>query len=170
MYRDLKTRPTRKRDWFLKKVAPPQSQRRDFHHIATPSASSNTANSNLSQTQTSGTDSLDGSRITRSKVNPLLQFRCNSSDSENPAVAPALRQRSSAPYLNKKRFLELCINTGKYTISLGEIAVGNVGADGELFSEIRKRYYELRPMCFRRLFYHPADIHYVCVSNPDTQI
>ena len=169
MYRDLKTKETEQRYRFLEKVAPSQTQYRQGSAIATRSASSNTTSSN--QAQRSGTDSSDGPKIPRPTANPMLKpARCNSSDSENPAVGPALRQRSSAPYPNKQKFLELCINTGKYTITLGEIAVGDVGTDGELFSEIRKRYYELRPMCFRRLFYHPADIHYVCVSNPDTPI
>lgn len=171
MYRDLKTKSTRKRDWFLKKVAPSQEQRRKFYNITTLSASANPANSNLNKIQRPGSGSLDGLTRPRPTLYPMLQpDRRNSSDSDNPAVRPALRQRSSVPYSKRKKFLELCVNTGKYTISLGEIAVGDVGTDGELFSEIRKRYYELRPMHFRRLFYHPADIHYVCVSNPYTQI
>lgn len=169
MYRDLETKEAEQRDQFLKKVAPSQAQYCQVSDKAIY-ASSSTASSSLSQTQRSGTDSLERPKIPGPTVNSIIQpTRRNSSDSENPAVGPALRQRSSAPCSNKQKFLELCINTGKYTISLGEIAVGNVGTDGELFSEIRKRYYELRPLHFRRLFYHPADIHYVCVSSPHTQ-
>ena len=71
------------------------------------------------------------------------------------------------------RFLELCVNTGEYEISLAEIRIQEHGhpairSDGELFCAIRAQY-EASRYCFLthklRLF-KPARVDYVEVSKP----
>lgn len=61
-------------------------------------------------------------------------------------------------------FLELCVNTGEFTISLGEINITDVKGDIELFAKIRRRYRELRGTGWRRMLLKPVDVHFVRVS------
>ena len=61
-------------------------------------------------------------------------------------------------------FFELCVNTGRYTISLGEIDIALVASDAELFKRISEKYYELRGFySFKRWILKPVDVHYVKV-------
>lgn len=57
-------------------------------------------------------------------------------------------------------FLEVCINTGKYTKTLSEIDLSSVGCDGELFKRIKKEYSRL----FRSWLLKPSGVHFVKVS------
>ena len=66
---------------------------------------------------------------------------------------------------SRRRFLELCIDTGKYIISLGELDVSNIRSDSELFVFIHRKYRELRGSIFQRMFSQPIDIHFVKVRE-----
>ncbi|KAL9003543.1 MAG: hypothetical protein Q9188_003601 [Gyalolechia gomerana] len=66
-----------------------------------------------------------------------------------------------------KRYLELCVNTGEYDISLTEIHVTTpetaITSDGQLFEEIRKQYNRCRGI-FRShkwSLFKPVDLHFV---------
>lgn len=69
-----------------------------------------------------------------------------------------------------EKYLELCLNTGEYDVSLAEIAISSaqqiINSDGELFQEIRQRYQKTRGLIRSlnlRLF-KPINIHFVEVS------
>ena len=72
----------------------------------------------------------------------------------------------SQPGTKKRRFLEVCVNTGGYTITLGEIDVTDVRSDQELFHKIVGKYYNLRTPRFRRMLMKPVDVHFVFVGSP----
>jgi hypothetical protein len=61
------------------------------------------------------------------------------------------------------RYLELCVNTGRHIVTLGEINITGVRSDGDLFREIVARYRQLRVPGLRRMFYHPVDVQFVKV-------
>lgn len=60
-----------------------------------------------------------------------------------------------------KRFLELCINTGDFHKTLGEINLSNCTSDGEMFSKIRDTYSRIRRTARRHVFQRPSDVHFV---------
>jgi hypothetical protein len=92
----------------------------------------------------------------------------NSSDEEETLCqgCSGLPCSSCAKRLTKK-FLALCINTGRFHTTLGEIDVSNVSRDDETFRMIKERYLEVRSFRARarRLFlFQPNNIHFVKVS------
>ena len=65
-----------------------------------------------------------------------------------------------------KRFLAICVNTGRYQKSLGEIDLSKICRDDRTFREIRKIYLQIRSFRARarRLFLlRPKNIHFVKV-------
>lgn len=65
----------------------------------------------------------------------------------------------------KRRFFEVCVNTGGYTITLGEIDITDVQSDQELFSKIVEKYYKIRTPRFQRMLMKPVDVHFVFVGS-----
>jgi hypothetical protein len=66
-----------------------------------------------------------------------------------------------------KKFLALCVNTGRFHATLGEIDVTNICQDSETFRTIKDRYLEVRGFRARarRLFlFQPRSVHFVKVS------
>lgn len=68
----------------------------------------------------------------------------------------------------RAKYLELCVNVGKYKTKLAEIqatAANRSGlticTDGHLFRKIYTRYFELRKDSWRRFLYRPAGIKFV---------
>jgi hypothetical protein len=76
------------------------------------------------------------------------------------------RKSFTQPSTKRRRFFELCVNTGGYTITLGEIDVTDVQSDQELFFKIVEKHYNLRTPRFRRMLMKPVDVHFVFVSSP----
>lgn len=79
-----------------------------------------------------------------------------------PTVSTAQQTITASTY--KRRFFELCVNTGKYAIMLGELNVSEVQTDQDLFAKIVERYRALRPPRIQRMFMTPIDVHFVFVS------
>lgn len=88
----------------------------------------------------------------RSGINDLSRYN---------GVVPT--QQAQQARSAKRRFLELCINTGNYTTSLGGIDVSLTPSDGHLFKQICEKYRELRRFSIKRMLMHPVYIHYVKV-------
>lgn len=65
------------------------------------------------------------------RIDPLI---CNATSTDNAFI-----QRNVNP-----RFLELCVNTGSYSKTLGEIDITHINSDGELFDSILRMYREKR--------------------------
>jgi hypothetical protein len=68
----------------------------------------------------------------------------------------------------RTKYLELCVNTGKYETKLAEIQVTSSSAtgstictDAHLFRKIHDRYFALRRHTWRRFLYRPAGIKFV---------
>ncbi|OCL02886.1 hypothetical protein AOQ84DRAFT_348486 [Glonium stellatum] len=98
---------------------------------------------------------IDDSQSTSSEI------RTSSGLSNHPQVSQRVCNRSSHP---NQKFLEVCINTGQYTVSLGEINVSDIKSDGQLFEKINQRYHEMRGSHIRRILRKPVDIHFVRFS------
>lgn len=82
-------------------------------------------------------------------------------------VVILIHSASNAPKILSKKFLALCINTGRYK-TLGEIDVTNIHRNSETFRMIRERYLEIRGFRARarRLFlFQPSSVHFVKVSQ-----
>lgn len=78
---------------------------------------------------------------------------------------PAAQQNNP---LMRNKYLELCVNVGKYETKLEEIQVSSsqsIGAaictDAHLFRQIYHRYFALRKHTWRRFLYRPAGIKFV---------
>ncbi|KAL8826514.1 MAG: hypothetical protein Q9170_007375, partial [Blastenia crenularia] len=71
------------------------------------------------------------------------------------------------PTVLKERYLELCINTGEYDITLAEIHIttpeASITSDGQLFEEIRKQYNKHRGFLrsHKWSLFKPVDVHFV---------
>jgi hypothetical protein len=64
------------------------------------------------------------------------------------------------------RFLELCVNTGKFQTSLQEIALSHTVCDGDLFRQIRENYNAARGFRAKSYFLlEPTTLRYVQVSS-----
>lgn len=93
----------------------------------------------------------------------------NSSTESEPVCqgCPGQRCNYCAKRLSKK-FLALCVNTGRFHNTLGEIDVTNICRDNETFRMIKDRYLEVRGFRARaqRLFlFQPNRVHFVKVST-----
>ena len=62
------------------------------------------------------------------------------------------------------QFLEICVNTGKWHKSLGEIDITHVSCDRELFTLIKQRYEEVRGHRTKFFFLEPARVEWVQFS------
>lgn len=75
-----------------------------------------------------------------------------------------------------QKYLELCVNSSEYDISLVEINLSTTSApiitDGQLFCEIRKRYNETRSnlVLHKLRFFRPAFLSYVRVCPPISRL
>lgn len=67
--------------------------------------------------------------------------------------------------INMKKYLELCVNTGEFHKSLGEIEVTGVCSDGLLFQKIKKKYLDLRSYRARFFLLQPTAVQFVQVSS-----
>ena len=67
--------------------------------------------------------------------------------------------------LESQRYLELCVNVGYMKRRLCEIDLAHIKSDGELFTEVRKRYWRLRRSSFPyNLLTAPVELKYIKVS------
>ncbi|MCJ1290595.1 hypothetical protein MMC34_002135 [Xylographa carneopallida] len=62
------------------------------------------------------------------------------------------------------KFVEVCVNTGKWHRSLGEINITDVYCDSDLFALIKQRYDEVRGHWTKFLFLEPAKVELVQYS------
>ncbi|KAM0322560.1 hypothetical protein ACHAQA_009407 [Verticillium albo-atrum] len=76
-----------------------------------------------------------------------------SSTTQNATLAPA-----------RKRFIELCVNTGEFRRQLAEIDMTGVESDAEVFRRIRNRYIEVRSFRAKYALLKPMDVHFVQFS------
>jgi hypothetical protein len=63
-----------------------------------------------------------------------------------------------------KKFLELCVNTGKFERQLAEIDISDVNTDTEVFQRIREAYQRVRSFRARYFLLEPIDVHFVQFS------
>lgn len=74
-----------------------------------------------------------------------------------------VRDPTSEPV--RKRFVELCVNTGEYQRQLAEIDVTNLESDSQLFERIKEKYLEVRSFRVKYFLLKPIDVHFVQVSS-----
>jgi hypothetical protein len=67
----------------------------------------------------------------------------------------------------RKRFIELCVNTGEFQRQLAEIDVSDVKSDAQLFDRIREMYREVRSFRVKYFLLKPVDVHFVLFSVED---
>lgn len=69
-----------------------------------------------------------------------------------------------SPDPHTRKFLELCVNTGKFHKSLGEIDITNVNCDRDLFTLTKQRYAEVRGHRSRFFLLEPTAVEWVQFS------
>lgn len=120
---------------------------------------------NSTSIQSSSTQSIS-SRNGSSSNSSLSE---NASTGEREVCQGCSRLRCSVCAKNyPKKFLALCVNTGRFHNTLGEIDVTNICRDNETFRMIKARYLEIRGIRAqaRRLFlFQPKSVHFVKVFN-----
>lgn len=84
----------------------------------------------------------------------------------NPASIQRL-SRSPSPVGEKfKKYFELCVNSGKWKITLGEIDITDVNTDRDFFDKVAEKYDSVRGFGAKALYLlEPVDIHFVRVSS-----
>ena len=63
-----------------------------------------------------------------------------------------------------RKYIELCVNTGEFQKSLGEIEVTNAKCDSDIFHLVRDKYKEVRGFRSRFFLLKPIDVHFVQVN------
>ena len=121
-----------------------QSQQGEFADRSS-SRGNSTQSETSTSTETSPVSSISSSSTTSSGLSKVKAFQI---------AEPSIANRS-------RRFLELCVNTGGYVVSLGEIEVSITISDGDLFDRICTKYRELRGSSWKRMLMHPVNVHYV---------
>jgi hypothetical protein len=74
---------------------------------------------------------------------------------------------SPVPEGRLNKYLALCVNTGRFHTTLGEINVTSICRDNEVFSAIKQRYLEIRGFRARarRIFLvRPTSVQFVKVN------
>lgn len=90
----------------------------------------------------------------------------SSEETERCQSCSAMRRCIKCAKGLSKKFLALCVNTGRFHATLGEIDVTNICRDNETFRTIKDRYLEVRGFraWARRLFlFQPHSVHFVKV-------
>ncbi|KAL8692509.1 MAG: hypothetical protein Q9218_002484 [Villophora microphyllina] len=104
-------------------------------------------------------------------------------DSQNLGNSPGIEALQTPCSLQsfpaiKERYLELCVNTSEYDITLAEIEISTsetvINSDGELFDEIRRRYHKCRGALgfYNWLLLKPVGVHFVqfCLNDDNVGI
>lgn len=97
------------------------------------------------------------------------QSKPYSNAEHNPTVATCKISPSSN--LMVEKYLELCVNTGEYDISLAEVSIlssgSNITNDGELFQEIKRQYNQHRGFLktHNLHFFRPTEVLFVKVYS-----
>jgi hypothetical protein len=69
-----------------------------------------------------------------------------------------------------KKFTALCVNTGEFNKTLGEIEVNSISTDRQVFQKFKEKYQMLRGFragALRWLFIRPVDIRFIQVCRRD---
>lgn len=123
---------------------------------------------------------LNASSATSTLGHQQAHTRTDSQAANNAPIASTATTPKplSLPRQPTERYLELCINTGEYDISLAEIHINtpetSITSDGQLFEEIRKRYQKCRGILRNHKWslFKPIDVHFVrfCLEDGDVGI
>ena len=69
--------------------------------------------------------------------------RLHSSNTSQPLIGTGFTA-STVPTQSNYKFFELCVNSGKFLKTLGEIDVSSISTDGDFFSTVKAHYLRLR--------------------------
>lgn len=72
---------------------------------------------------------------------------------------------SSNPRVQIPSYLELCVNTGEFHKTLGEIGLSGITSDEGLFSAIKKIYLQRRGFRAKYFLLKPVAVHFVRVGT-----
>ena len=83
------------------------------------------------------------------------------------SISTQTLNRSPSPVgAKRKKYFDLCVNSGKWKIALGEIDITDVKTDKDFFDKVTEKYDSIRGFCAKALYLlEPADIHFVRVSS-----
>ncbi|KAL9118045.1 MAG: hypothetical protein Q9187_005412 [Circinaria calcarea] len=79
-------------------------------------------------------------------------------------IVQPIQQTNTLQIKQAHKFLELCVNTGEFTKSLGEIEISQVRSDGNLFREIKSQYLRLRGYRAKHFLLKPVAVQFVQFS------
>jgi len=75
------------------------------------------------------------------------------------------------PPLTPKRFVALCINTGEFDMTLGEVDISSITTDRQMFQALKSTYHSrrgFRTKAFRRWLIKPVDIKFIQFAVEDS--
>lgn len=106
---------------------------------------------------------LTGNSSQISTTQPGPAPRRHSSNTPQPLIGTD-STASTAVTLSNSKFFELCVNSGKFLKTLGEIDVSSIDTDGKFFSIVKAHYLRLRSFRSRFWLLKPVNVSYVRVS------
>lgn len=107
---------------------------------------------------------LTGNSSQNSTTQPGLAPRRHSSNTPQPLIVTDSTASTAVTPSNIK-FFELCVNSGKFLKTLGEIDVSSIDTDGKFFSTVKAHYLRLRSFRARFWLLKPVNVSYVRVSR-----
>jgi hypothetical protein len=115
--------------------------------------------------QMQNTASTSGQTVGKSPTPITPQGGSATSASDpSPTTLSTVPPQISCPTIDSS-FLELCVNTGEYHKSLGEIDLKHVKSDGDFFQAIRTEYSNIRGIRQKFRILKPAKVSYVRVCS-----
>ena len=119
------------------------------------SSQTSTNNGNDSDSVSSSSNTVLSERGSQNTLSSL-------SESSESSTASCCDRFAS---MRRTAYFELCVNTGEFSVNLGEINIQQVTTDGDLFQKIWKKYREIRGWRMKMIYLKPCQIQFVYVSS-----
>jgi len=100
----------------------------------------------------------------------VMKVQLPASSSANPGVGTTSVLAPVPHPPATKKFAALCVNTGEFNKTLGEIEVSSIGTDRQMFHKFKTTYQILRGFragALRWLLIKPVDIRFIQVHGRD---
>jgi len=116
------------------------------------------------QPQTASLGSLAAASTNPAAPNPGFNATQHTNPTPIRSMIPAGCNMPPSPEPYTRKFLELCVNTGKFHKSLGEIDITNINCDRDLFTLTKQRYEQVRGHRSRFFLLEPTAVEWVHFS------
>ncbi|KAI1112800.1 hypothetical protein F5Y14DRAFT_420264 [Nemania sp. NC0429] len=137
----------------------PQTQKQMAIEYA-QAASGSTSPITVSQTTASGASNTTQVTGSPSSSASMIQSGPSAANITNGLTPGSIFIPPILP-MGTKKYLLVCVNTGRYEIKLEQIDLTNVALDVSLFSALREKYESMRGKLKRNMFMVPRTVEYV---------